>query len=282
MGQGPHLGRRAGWGPAREGQHLPELAEVEAYRRLAERVVGRDVARVAAPDDWYLKRGLTAPVVRAALEGRTLTGVRRTGKLLLVETGDDGPVLGLRFGMSGRLVVDGVAAVDDLVYASNRELEKWDRFALRFADGGDLRMRDPRRLGGVELDPEEARLGPDALRVTLAGLTRALGTSRTPLKARLMDQSRLAGVGNLAVDEALWRAGLDPARPAASLTPAERRRLHRHLRSTLEDFVLGGGSHTGDLMPERRPGGVCPKDGTPLQRRTVGGRTTWSCPRHQR
>ena len=261
---------------------MPELAEVEAYRRLAERVLGRRVAEVVAPDDWYLKRGLTARAARAALEGRTLTAVRRTGKLLLLEAGDDGPVLGLRFGMSGRLVVDGVAGVDDLVYASNRELEKWDRFALRFADGGDMRMRDPRRLGGVELDPEEARLGPDALRVTPAGLAKALGTSQAPLKARLMDQSRLAGVGNLAVDEALWRAGLDPTRPAASLTPAERRRLHRHLRSTLEDFVLRGGSHTGELMPERQPGGVCPKDGTPLQRRTVGGRTTWSCPRHQR
>jgi formamidopyrimidine-DNA glycosylase len=261
---------------------VPELAEVEAYRRLAQRVLGRRVAEVVAPDDWYLKRGLPARAARAALEGRTLTAVRRTGKLLLLEAGDDGPVLGLRFGMSGRLVVDGVAGVDDLVYASNRELEKWDRFALRFADGGAMRMRDPRRLGGVELDPEEARLGPDALRVTPAGLAKALGTSQAPLKARLMDQSRLAGVGNLAVDEALWRAGLDPTRPAASLTPAERRRLHRHLRSTLEDFVLRGGSHTGELMPERQPGGVCPKDGTPLQRRTVGGRTTWSCPRHQR
>ena len=261
---------------------MPELAEVEAYRRLAERVVGRRVADVAAPDDWYLKRGLTARGVRAALEGRTFTGVRRTGKVLLLETGDDGPVLGLRFGMSGRLVVDGVAGVDDLAYASNRELERWDRFALRFADGGDMRMRDPRRLGGVELDPEEARLGPDALRITTSGLARALGASQAALKARLMDQSRLAGVGNLAVDEALWRAGLDPARPAGSLTAAELRRLHRHLRSTLDDFVVRGGSHTGDLMDERRPGGVCPRDGTPLQRRTVGGRTTWSCPRHQR
>ncbi|MDQ3980243.1 MAG: formamidopyrimidine-DNA glycosylase, partial [Actinomycetota bacterium] len=92
---------------------------------------------------------------------------------------------------------------------------------------------------------------------------------------------RLAGVGNLAADEALWRAGLDPARPAGSLTAAERRRLHRHLRQTLADLLAQGGSHTGDLVPHRRPGGLCPKDGTPLVRRTVGGRTTWSCPRHQ-
>jgi formamidopyrimidine-DNA glycosylase len=278
---------------------VPELAEVEVYRRLAERVVGRRIEEVVAPDGWYLKRGVTAPGLKAALTGRPITATRRVGKLLLLETGApfghgaaapfghgagaDGPVLGLRFGMSGRLLVDGRAAVDNLVYASNRELEKWDRFALRFSPphGGDLRIRDPRRLGGVELDPEEARLGPDALTITPTALARSLESS-APLKARLMDQARLAGVGNLAADEALWRAGLDPARPARSLNPAERRRLHRHLRTTMADFLQRGGSHTGDLMPERRPGGVCPKDGTPLQRRTVGGRTTWSCPRHQK
>jgi formamidopyrimidine-DNA glycosylase len=259
---------------------VPELAEVEAYRRLAERVVGRRIAEVVAPDDWYLKRGLTASALEDAVTGRTVTAARRVGKLLVLET--DGAALGLRFGMSGRLLVDGHAAVDNLVYASNRELEKWDRFALRFAapHHGDLRLRDPRRLGGVELEPEEARLGPDALAVTPAALTRALG-STVPLKARLMDQGRLAGVGNLAADEALWRAGLDPARPANSLTANEQRRLHRHLKATLADLLERGGSHTGDLMAERRPGGVCPKDGTPLVRRTIGGRTTWSCPRHQ-
>jgi len=260
---------------------MPELAEVEVYRRLAEQVVGRVVSEVVAPDSWYLKRGLTAAVAKAAVEGRPVTGARRTGKLLLLDTGSDGPVLGLRFGMSGRLLVDGTAGLTDLSHASNRELEAWDRFALVFEGGGDLRMRDPRRLGGVELDPEEARLGPDALTVTPSGLARALAASAAPLKARLMDQARLAGVGNLAADELLWRAGLDPARPAGSLSPAELRRLHRYVRTTLADLLAKGGSHTGELMDERRPGGICPKDGTALLRRTVGGRTTFSCPRHQ-
>jgi len=259
---------------------VPELAEVEVYRRLAEGVVGRRVAKVVAPDAWYLKRGLTPTLVRAALRGRRLSGVRRIGKLLLVDT-DGGPVIGLRFGMSGRLVVDGTVGVDDLVYASNRKVSAWDRFALHFDDGGDLRMRDSRRLGGVELDPDESRLGPDALTAAPAELRRALAGSHTPLKARLMDQSLIAGVGNLAADELLWRAGLDPARPAGSLTPTELRRLHRHLRTTLADLLARGGSHTGELMAERRPGGVCPRDGTPLHRARVGGRTTWFCPRHQ-
>ncbi len=259
---------------------MPELAEVEAYRRLAEAAVGRRVTEVVVPDAWYLKGGLTPRVVRSALKGRRLDRFRRIGKLLLVDT-DGGPVVGLRFGMSGRLMVDGNVGIENLVYSSNREVAAWDRFVLRFADGGDLRMRDSRRLGGVELDPDESRLGPDALSASPAALRRALAGSKAPLKARLMDQSHLAGVGNLAADELLWRAGLDPARPAASLTPAELRRLHRHLRSTLADLLARGGSHTGELMVERRPGGVCPRDGTPLHRATVGGRTTWFCPRHQ-
>jgi formamidopyrimidine-DNA glycosylase len=182
--------------------------------------------------------------------------------------------------MSGKLVVDGTGGVDDLIYASNLALEKWDRFGVRFGDGGDLRMRDSRRLGGVELDPDEDRLGHDALTITPGALERALQSS-APLKARLMDQGRVAGVGNLIADEALWRAGLDPTRPARSLDKNEVRRLHRHLRRTLDDFLARGGSHTGALLPHRRPGGACPKDGTPLVRRTVGGRTTWSCPTHQ-
>lgn len=266
---------------------VPELVEVELYRRLAERALGRVVAELIAPDSWYLKRGLDARTIASALGGTTFTAARRIGKLLLLDTGcptdgSPGPVLGLRFGMSGRLVVDGEGAVDHLLHSSNRDIDVWDRFAVRFVDGGDLRMRDPRRLGGVELDPDESRLGPDAMSVTPAGLAAALGMSIAPIKARLMDQAHLAGVGNLAADEILWRAGLDPARPASSLNPAERRRLHRHLRTTMDDLMARGGSHQGDLMVERHPGGRCPRDGAELQRRTIGGRTTFSCPRHQR
>jgi formamidopyrimidine-DNA glycosylase len=259
---------------------VPELPEVEAYRRLAERALGREISRVVAPDAWYLKRGLTRRALRMALGGRRFVGARRRGKTLYLDTSDDGPVLKLGFGMSGRLVVDGVAGVDNLLYASNAPLGKWDRFAVQFSDGGDLRMRDPRRLGRVELDADENRLGPDAVGLTIAGLRAALGNSTSPLKARLMDQARIAGVGNLIADELLWRAGLDPARPAGSLSATEQRRLHRHLVATVGRLLVGG-SHTGDLMPERGTDGVCPKDGTPLIRRTIGGRTTWSCPTHQ-
>jgi formamidopyrimidine-DNA glycosylase len=261
---------------------VPELVEVEAYRRLAEdHALGRPIAKVEAPDAWYLKGGLNAAAIRSALVGRTFVEARRHGKLLLMSTSEDGPVVGLRFGMTGRLLVDGVVGVPELWYASNRDNVKWDRFAVQFDDGGRFVMRDPRRLGGVQLDPIEARLGPDALTITPGQLRKALAGSKTALKARLMDQAHIAGVGNLAADEALWRAGLLPTRPAGSLSGPELRRLHRHLVGTLNDFLARGGSHTGELMPERHPGGLCPKDGTPLVRATVGTRTSWWCPAHQ-
>jgi formamidopyrimidine-DNA glycosylase len=235
---------------------------------------------VEAPDAWYLKGGLTDTALAAAVHGRRLTAARRIGKLLLLDT--DGPVLGLRFGMTGRLLVDGVPGVEELQHASVRDVPAWDRLVVGFAEGGELRVRDPRRLGGVILDPDEAALGVDAAGVRPAQLRDALAGSVAPLKARLMDQARLAGVGNLIADEVLYRAALDPARLAGSLGPAEVRRLHRHLRSTIDDLLSRGGSHLGDLIPSRGPGGTCPRDGTPLVRRTVGGRTTWSCPHHQR
>ena len=126
---------------------MPELLEAESYRRTAERALDREIVGVDAPDAWYLKRGLTAGVARSALRGRRLVRARRIGKQVLIDTSGEGPVLGLHFGMSGKLLVDGVAAIDKLEYVRGRERPSWDRFALRFADGGDLVMRDPRRLG---------------------------------------------------------------------------------------------------------------------------------------
>jgi len=261
---------------------MPELPEVEAYRRLAEMTaLGRPITAVEAPDAWFLKGGIGAEDVEGALVGCRLVAARRRGKLLLLDT-DHGRTLGLRFGMTGRLVVDGVAGVGQLLYTSSRDEPVWDRFAVCFGAGGRLRVNDPRRLGGVTLDPEEEVLGPDALVATAGQLRDALGTSAAPLKARLLDQARLAGVGNLMADEVLWRAGLAPTRPAGSLTAAELRRLHRQLRRTVQLLIERGGSHLGDLTPHRLPGGTCPRDGTPLRRTTVGGRTTWWCALHQR
>jgi formamidopyrimidine-DNA glycosylase len=270
------------------------MLEVETYRRQAEAVVGRTVAEVDAPDAWFVKGGEPDEVV-AAVTGLGVVGVRRRGKLLVLDlAGEDSDDvhgtgagttpdvrLGLRFGMTGRLIVDGAASIDRLEYSSGRDEAAWDRFALRFSDGTDLRIRDPRRLGGVSLDPDEDRLGIDAGEATGDDLAAALGASTAPLKARIMDQSRLAGIGNLLADEILWRAGLDPARPAGGLDARELSALHRALGGGLADLGARGGSHTGDLRSAVLRDERCPRDGAPLVRRRVGGRTTWSCPVHQ-
>ncbi len=256
------------------------MIEVEYYRRVAEQAVGRTITKVVAPDDWYLKGGTTARALRAALTGQTVIGTRRVGKLLLLDT--DTTTLGLRFGMTGRLLVDGAGPIEKLEYSSGRDDPGWMRFALRFDGGGDLRMVDPRRLGGVQLDAGTSHLGIDALNIKETQLRASLAASRAPVKAWLLDQSRVAGIGNLLADEILWRAGLDPARPARTLAPREASALHRQIGRTIRQLTIRGGSHTGDLQVAREPGAACPKDGTPLQRRTIGGRTTYSCPQHQR
>lgn len=256
------------------------MLEVEIYRRAASTAVGRRISAVVAPDDWYLKGGIDASAITSALVGETIVADRRRGKLLLLDT--SGPTIGLRFGMTGVLDVDGHGTIDALEYSSHRRDPAWVRFTLQLDDGRAMRMRDPRRLGGVELDPDEQRLGPDAAEVTLGQLAALLADSEAPLKARLMDQSRIAGLGNLLTDELLWRAGLDPARSAGSLSLDQVRILRREMRRTLRVLGNRGGSHTGDLQGARLRGGVCPADGVVLLRRTIGGRTTYSCPRHQR
>jgi formamidopyrimidine-DNA glycosylase len=259
---------------------VPELPEVERYRLLAERALDRTVSSVASPDPWFLKGGVDGAVLAGALEGQAFTAARRIGKLLVLDT-TGGATLGIRFGMTGTLVVDGDAGVDRLLATPRRHDPAWERWAVHFADGGTMAVRDPRRLGGVFLDPDVSGLGPDAATITPAQLTRALQGSQAPLKARLLDQARVAGIGNLLADEVLWRAGLSPFRPAGTLSPTESRRLHRVLRRVITDLSARGGSHLGDLMEHRAPGGVCPRDGSPLVRSTVGGRTSWWCPRHQ-
>ena len=263
---------------------MPEGIEVEHYRRAAATTVGRRIASVVAPDAWFLKRGLDAAGLAAVATGATVAAARRRGKLLLLDLdrAGDAVTLGLRFGMTGRLLVDGRPAVHELEYGSTRTDPAWERVRFAFADGSYLAVDDPRRLGGVELEPDADALGPDAFTLTARQLDAVLDGSHAPLKARLMDQARLAGLGNLLTDEILWRAGLAPTRPASSLGADERRVLRRTIGLVLRTLTRRGGSHTGDLQQARQRGAVCPRDGAPLERRTVGGRTTYSCPVHQR
>jgi formamidopyrimidine-DNA glycosylase len=204
----------------------------------------------------------------------------RHGKVLLLDLDVGGP-LALRFGMTGRLIVDGEAPISALLYSPYREDPRWDRLVVELEGGGAMRLSDPRRLGGIALDPDLSRLGPDATAITAAELGAAL-SGDVALKARLLDQHRIAGIGNLICDETLWRACLSPARPARSLDPDDVGALRRTIRSTVRTLTRRGGSHTGDLQAERHREGRCPRCGEPLARDVIGTRTTYWCRAEQR
>jgi formamidopyrimidine-DNA glycosylase len=213
-----------------------------------------------------------------ALRGHRFTAAHRQGKSIWLET-DGGPALGVHLGMAGRIIVDGASAGDP--HRGREDDPTWSRFIVRFQDGGTMVLFDKRRLGRIVLDPDLSRLGPDAELISRAAFRERVGRGEAPLKARIMDQSVLAGVGNLLADEALWRARLDPRRPAGSLRDEELDRLRRELRAAIRSAIRGGGVHTGAVIDHRRRGGVCPRCGGPMERATVGGRTTWWCAREQ-
>jgi formamidopyrimidine-DNA glycosylase len=264
---------------------MPELIEVELYRTLAERAVGRSIIDVQANDAWFCRNGTTPNQLEKELKGLTVLRADRHGKLLMMRLGatkrETTTTLGLRFGMTGRLLINGTSNIETLLYSSDRNDSAWDRFGLTFHDGTTMTMRDPRRLGGVELAPNVADLGPDALTITLAQFRGVLSSTSMPVKAALLDQSKIAGVGNLIADETLWRAGLLPAKVSRALSPEEVDNLYRVMRRTIRTLTKRGGSHLGDLMDERVNDGKCPTDGELLRKVSIGGRTTWFCPKHQ-
>jgi formamidopyrimidine-DNA glycosylase len=258
---------------------VPEILEIEMYRRGAEPVVGRTVASIEAPDDWYLK-GVDASSLATALAGARIQGTGRRGKLMWLET--TAGALGLRFGMTGRLVVDDVAVIDALEYSSKRLDPDWNRFVLHLEDGGSLVMNDPRRLGGVSLDPDLDGLGPDAWQLDEGQLSAILSKTRVALKAALLNQKRLAGLGNLLADELCWRAEIDPRRIANELGADDVLRLDAELVPMLDELYERGGSHLGDHVEARRAEAPCPAEGAAMMHGTVGGRSTWWCSAHQR
>jgi formamidopyrimidine-DNA glycosylase len=265
---------------------MPELPEVETARRLiADEALGRRITYVD-DSDTFVCRPHSPGELRAALTGRTLTAARRRGKTMWCETSEDGPDLGIHLGMGGRIVVtsgDGHAAEGGGPRRRDAQPRKpeWDRFTLGFADGGSLVLFDKRRLGRVRLNPGIDALGPDAAEVTPADFRSLITRGSVAVKARLLDQSRIAGVGNLLADEILWQARVHPAARTDTLGPADADRLYRALESALESAIARGGVHTGDVIAARHPGGSCPRCGAEMRHGTIGGRSTWWCSREQ-
>jgi formamidopyrimidine-DNA glycosylase len=211
------------------------------------------------------------------LRGRVFAAPHRHGKWMICAT--DGPVMVLHFGMTG-----------ELVWARDRKGHRHDRMILQFQDGL-LHLRDMRKFGGVWLLRNERMLeratgplGPDAWLVKRDAFLERLARKRGATKAALMDQSFLAGLGNLTVDATLWRARIDPRRLMKSLSSREAATLFAAMKSVLRDSLPRGRvPPRGDMLtPLRHQGARCPRCRHELQHATIAGRTTWFCRHCQR
>ncbi|MEU8828766.1 DNA-formamidopyrimidine glycosylase family protein [Streptomyces sp. NPDC048636] len=258
---------------------MPELPDVEGFRRtLASCAQGRRVAHVEVSDAGVL-HGVTPGRLRRELEGRRFAAPRRHGKWLIAPT--DGPALLLHFGMTGRLVCAEDGAPPG----------RFERVALTLDDGHRLGYEDQRKLRGIWLaatDADTDRVlgpqGPDALTLDRPGLDARLADRRGSVKATLIDQSVVAGLGNLLGDEILWRARIHPRHRAGALDPDARRRLHTAMRQVLRTSVRVGEvpARSGWLTGHRDdPDPHCPRCGRPLRRGRIAGRTSTWCPHCQ-
>ncbi len=291
---------------------MPELPEVEVTRRrIAPHLVGRQIRRVRTTRPSYFF--VTSPArLRRALVGRTAVGLERLGKYLLVSL-DDGARLVLHLGMTGQLFSAGVAsprlfsATARAALAPEAQLrfrpDAHTHLCFEFEDGGpEVYLRDTRKFGkvfwlaGGEAHPRLARLGTDALEVDGALLFSAARGRRVAIKNLLLDQSIIAGVGNIYADEALFLAGVRPTRSAARVTRRECAAIARGLQRVLQRSIETGGSsisdyvapdgRDGEYQSERRVyarrGEPCVTCGTKVARVVVGARGTHYCPRCQR
>jgi formamidopyrimidine-DNA glycosylase len=236
--------------------------------------------------------GISPEEFAARLAGRGVVGVDRRAKYLLVEL-DDGQVLTIHRRMSGNLIL-----------ARPGEHDPYERVALSLDDGRRLLFSDPRKFGRLGLatraEPPAklAALGPEPLApdFTPQALAERLAGRRRALKALLLDQSVIAGLGNIYADEAVWRARLHPLRTGASLTPDEVAALHEAIQATLRLGIEHGGTTFGrhrDAFNEagrnmehldvyRRTGQPCRRCGTPIARIEVAQRGTHYCPQCQK
>lgn len=260
---------------------MPEGLEAEIWRRAVASLAGRTI------DVAWIDDRVGPPAVSDVVAGCVIGSASRHGKVVVVHT--DGPAIGLHFGMTGRVVVDGIAPIEQLEYASGADRAEWDRLRVWTTPGGAhpdgppaIRMNDPRRLGRISLDPDLSHLGVDIFGVDAAALRAAFGRRRLAVKTALLDQRIVAGLGNLCADEVLWWSGIAPQRSVDSLDAADIRSLAGAIRRRLPIMLRRGGSTTGTLGPDvRRAAGPCPRDGTELRRATLGGRTAVWCPLHQ-
>lgn len=262
---------------------MPELPEVEIYRRYFDgHALNQRIVRVQVRDARILGE-TRQPALRRALTGRRFLATRRHGKHLFAEV-EGGTWLRIHFGMTGDL----------FYYQGDKSPARYPRVIVDFEKKAHLAYDDPRLFGVVDLSdgPEsyvEARgLGPDPLDESFDALafSALLENRKAAIKALLMNQEIIAGLGNLYVDEILFQTSVHPRRPAASITKRQRLAIYKSMRTILlgviERKLEGEPYPSRFLIPHREEGDRCPRCGGSIQRTVVFGRTTYFCGRHQK
>ena len=266
---------------------VPELPEVETIARgLASAITGKTVSSVAVT----LPKIAIAPAGEAfeqALAGEQVTAVGRRGKYVVFQLAS-GRRLAVHLRMTGRLIVQQPGYIEPYPYT---------HALLTFGDGTRLCFADVRQFGRMRLlaagDPWDAEGGIEPLSedFTAEAFVSMLDGRRTPIKAFLLDQSRIAGVGNIYACEALWEAGIRPSRPSHRISKPARRRLHGAVRNVLQRAVEARGTSVEDYVDAEglkggfqnqlavygRLGEPCPRCGKPIVRTVIGQRGTWWC-----
>ncbi|HUO46653.1 MAG TPA: bifunctional DNA-formamidopyrimidine glycosylase/DNA-(apurinic or apyrimidinic site) lyase [Acidimicrobiia bacterium] len=270
---------------------MPELPEVESVRRHLEPVlIGRKVVAVEVNHPRTARRNAHPSDVVNRLTGATVERLQRHGKFLMADL-DNGMVWVTHLGMSGRM----------LVAAPDEARPPHTHFVARTDHSDEIRFIDPRTFGFVAVvTPEElaqvTKLGPDALNTLprSPGLGRMLAGRKAPIKALLLDQRVLAGLGNIYADEVLHRAGVRPTRPGGEVSAGEVKKMRAAIRPVLDAGIAAGGTSLKDLsylLPDGqagqylarlrvygREGEPCRKCGTRIERIVVGGRSSFFCP----
>ncbi|WP_274365718.1 DNA-formamidopyrimidine glycosylase [Paenibacillus thermotolerans] len=273
---------------------MPELPEVETVRRTLSRLIeGKKISRVDVHLPRIVRRPAEPERFAAALEGQTFRSVERRGKFL-------------------RFILDELVLVSHLrmegrygLFEAGDPLEKHTHVVFAFTDGTELRYRDVRQFGTMDLfRPGEEfsegplhKLGMEPLsdEFTFEAFRKRIGNRETKIKPLLLNQEHVVGIGNIYVDESLFRAGIHPEREARSLAPSELKRLHEAIVGTLKEAVDAGGSSVKSYVNGQGEQGsfqyslqvygrkqeACVNCGTPIEKTVVGGRGTHYCPHCQ-
>jgi len=263
---------------------MPELPEVETVVRSLEPLVGRRIVSAEFRGARTL-RGADPERLAAHLAGRRIRAIRRHGKFILMPL-SGGRYLVLHLGMTGRLLLGGVPGKHT--------------HAIFTLDRGVLQFDDSRQFGVIELHEDFparlARLGPEPLEIAAEDFARELRRHRTSVKALLLDQTFVRGVGNIYADESLFRAGIHPLVRTARLSHGRAARLHRALVEVLTEAIAAGGSSISDYVNAegrqglfqvshrvyQRTGEPCVTCGAAIRRVVVAQRSSHFCPRCQR